>query len=229
VAALNDVRDFANPRRGARRHGLAGDGDEHRGFQIAFGDGADRRRHGRREQGRLMIVGDGIENGHEIVGEAHVEHLVGLVEHDEADSIENERPAPNVVQRAPRCRDNDIDAAPKHTQLLLHRLSTIDRQDAHVTRSAIAMHSFGDLHRELACGDENQRADGRRIVTSANALEQRQRERGRFSGSSRRLAERIAAGEQGWNRLALNGGRFLVSERGDGRHKVSDKAERGEW
>jgi len=36
----------------------------------------------------------------EVVGKAHIEHLIGLVEHDHPDSIEHEGTAPDVIERA---------------------------------------------------------------------------------------------------------------------------------
>ena len=54
----------------------------------------------------------------EVLGEAHVEHLVGLVEHDGAHRAEIERAALDVVERAAGRRDDDVDAALQRAQLL---------------------------------------------------------------------------------------------------------------
>ena len=74
---------------------------------------------GRRRQDRL-----------EVVREAHVEHLVGLVEDDHADRVEAEAAALEVVDRAAGRGDDDVDAAPQAAQLLADRLAAVDRQDA---------------------------------------------------------------------------------------------------
>ena len=86
--------------------------DLQRVAQVALGDRRDARRHGRREEHRLALARAPREDRVEVLGEAHVEHLVGLVEHDaSARSSSDERAAPQVVERAARRRDDDVDAA----------------------------------------------------------------------------------------------------------------------
>ena len=94
---------------------------------------------GRRGQDRL-----------EVLGEAHVEHLVGLVEDDDLDAVEPQAAALEVVDRAAGRRDDDVDAAPQAAQLLADRLAAVDRQDAGAHLAAVLVERLGDLHRELA-------------------------------------------------------------------------------
>ena len=49
------------------------------------------------ENSAVWRVAGGAEDLLEVVGEAHVEHLVGLVEHDGLDLVEPERAAVEVV------------------------------------------------------------------------------------------------------------------------------------
>ena len=70
----------------ALRDVLGGGGlrlDRHldRVVQILLGDLADGRRHGRREQRHLLVLGGVGEDPLDVLGEAHLQHLVGLVEH----------------------------------------------------------------------------------------------------------------------------------------------------
>ena len=199
--------------------------------QMPAGDRADRRRHRRREERGLPRRRDGVENRFEILGEAHVEHLVGFVEHDHLHGVEGERAPANVVERAARRRDDDVDAALERAQLLLHRLAAVDRQHADAELPSVAMHRFGDLHRELARRHEDQAAHDALFVIrgGADAMQQRQRERGGLARAGRGLAEHVAAGDQRRNGFALNVGRLLVAElshRGDER-RIQAEREKG--
>ena len=65
-----------------RRGGLGLDRDLFGVAQVLRRDAADLRRHRRREQGDLLGRGGVGENRLDILGEAHLEHFVGLVEHE---------------------------------------------------------------------------------------------------------------------------------------------------
>ena len=92
----------------------------------------------------------------DVLGEAHVEHLVGLVEHDDLKAAQVQRSPGDVVERAPGRRHHDVDATVKRTQLPADRLPAVDRQHAHAHVASVAVHRLGDLYRELARGYENQ-------------------------------------------------------------------------
>ncbi len=70
---------------GVGRRGLLLDGDLGRVLQVALGDPADRVGHGGREQ-RDLPLGRGLgEDPVDVLGEAHLEHLVGLVQDQAAE------------------------------------------------------------------------------------------------------------------------------------------------
>ena len=121
-------------------------------------------RHRRREERGLSRRRHRVENRLEIFGEAHVEHLVGFVEHDHLHGVERERAATDVIERAARRRDDDVDAALERAELLLHRLAAVDRQHAHAELASVVVHRLGDLHGELARRHEDQAADDARVV-----------------------------------------------------------------
>ena len=75
----------------AVRLALAGGGDAQRVALVALGERGDLLGDGRREQQRAALGRRGVEDELEVLAEAQVEHLVGLVEHDGL--------------AAPRCRD----------------------------------------------------------------------------------------------------------------------------
>ena len=158
------------------------------------------------------------ENRLEVLGEAHVEHLVGFVEDDDLHAVEAQRLAADVIERAARRGDDDVDAALERPKLRLHRRAAVDRQRDDAQRLAVLVHRLGHLHRQLARGHENQRAvRSRGSAFGSDEMQQRQRERGGLSRAGRRLAEQVAPREQRRNRLALDGrGLFVPERRGRG-------------
>ena len=69
------------------------------------------------------VFGRRLEDRLEVLGEAHVEHLVRLVEDDQLHATSRlERAPADVIERAARRRDDDVDAALERADLLLHRL-----------------------------------------------------------------------------------------------------------
>ena len=105
--------------------------------------------HRRREQHGLAVVGRALEDRLDVVGEAHVEHLVGLVEDDGADRVECERTAADVVERPSGRGDHDVDAAVERLQLALDRLAAEHRHHLHAELAAVLEHRLADLHGEF--------------------------------------------------------------------------------
>ena len=189
------------------------------------GEPRDRPGDGRGEQRRLARLAERPEDLLEVVGEAHVEHLVGLVEDDGVDLVEAERAAVEVVDRAARRRDDDVDAAREPVELGRDRLAAVDRDDPDAELLAVLVDRLGDLHRELARRREHERpsdalprpspgdaaavdrAAGRAVLVEADGepLEDRQRERGGLAGAGRRLGEQVLARQQRRDRRRWTG------------------------
>ena len=102
----------------------------------------------------------------QVVGEAHVEHLVGLVQDDGLDLVEAERAAIEVVHGPAGGGDDDVHAAGEAGELRGDRLAAVDRDDAHAEVLAVAVDRLRDLHRELPRGGEHER---RRAAAAAVA------------------------------------------------------------
>ena len=130
VSPRDDVCTLLNRRRGARRGPRATDLDADRIAQVAVGDGVDAGRHRRREENGLPIGWRRFEDRFDVVGEPHVEHLVGLVEHDDGDVVEWQRPPADVVECPARRRHDDVHAATQRVQLAADRLTSVDRDDS---------------------------------------------------------------------------------------------------
>jgi hypothetical protein len=191
---------------------------------MRTGDRLDARRHRGREQHRLALGRGLLEDRFDVFGEAHVEHLVGLVEHDDLHGGEVERLAPDVVQGPARGRDHHVDALLQRPQLPDDRLAAVDRHDPGAEVAPVPVDRLGDLHRQLTGGHEHQRHRATRLVDGIGAavggepLQDRQRERRGLAGAGGGLAEQVAAFQQRRDRLALDRGGLLVAEgrqRGD--------------
>jgi hypothetical protein len=156
VASRSDVRDLPQLGRGTARRLLAREADPDGVTQVALRDARDARRDGGREQRRLPFVRRLAQDGVEVLGETHVEHLIGLVENDEARVVQAQRAALQVIDRAPRRRDHDIHAALKAAKLMTDRLAAVHGQDLDLEAAPIPMHRLPDLHRKLAGRHEDQ-------------------------------------------------------------------------
>ena len=165
----------------------------------------------------------------EVLGEAHVEHLVGLVEHDDRHVVEPQAAPVEVIDRPARRRDDDVDPAAQAAQLLADRLAAVDRHDPDAERLAVGVERLGDLHRKLPRRDEDERRRAARPrLPDGDPAEDREGERRRLAGPRRGLGEDVATGRQERDGLALDRRRFLVAEVGEGREQPIVDPERSE-
>ena len=196
---------------------------------MTIRDPPDGRRDRRREEGRLPFGRNRAEDGLEILGEPHVEHLVGLVEDDDLDGVEPEAAAGQVIDGPARGRDDDLDTAPQAPELLADRLTAVDGKDTDAKVATVAGESLGDLHRQLAGRDEH---DGRcaavRRTTDLERLQHRQGESSRLAGPGRGLGEQILSGEERRNRLTLDRRWLLVTELAERREQGRRQTQFGE-
>ena len=152
---LDDALGDALDRRGDRRHR-----DPRRIAQHRLGEFGDILGHRRREEQRLppdRQFGDDLPD---VVDEAHVEHAVGLVEHEKLDLAELEPVALHEIEQAAGRGHHDFDALHDGADLTAHR-DAADRQrrgEAHV--AAIGVETVEDLPGQFARGAEHQHAAG---------------------------------------------------------------------
>jgi len=229
VGPLHDVGDLANAGNAVAGILFRVDRDPDRCPEVTIGDPPDGRRDRRREEGRLPRRRYRAQNGLQILGEPHVEHLVRLVEDDDLDGVEPEAAAGQVIDGPARGRDDDVDAAPQAAELLADRLTAVDGKDTDAKVATIAGEGLGDLHRQLAGRDEH---DGRcaavRRTTDLERLQHRQGESSRLAGPGRGLGEQIPSGQQRRDRLTLDWRRLLVTELAERREQGRRQAQIGE-
>ena len=185
----------------------------------------------RREEQVLALRRQQREDAADVGDEAHVEHAIGLVEHQDLDAPQVQGLLPRVVEQAPRRRHQDVDAAAQRVDLRLHADAAEDHGGTQCKVPAVGAHILVDLRRELARRGDDQRADGmarRRmavVCARGEALQHRQREPGGLAGAGLRGAEQVAAAQYDRNRLRLNGGGPRVALLGDRAQQLGAQAE----
>ncbi len=211
------------------------DGDLHGVAQERVREVADLLRHGRREEHRLPLRGEQRRDLADRLDEAHVEHAVCLVEHEEVDLAEVDEPLLQEVDETPRRRDEDIDSLLERADLRALPHAAEDDGVAKRRVAAVACEALADLRGQFARRrkDEHLRlAAERRARAAGHALEQvvqdRQRERRRLSRARLRDAEDIAARDRGRNRLRLDGRGMLVAVRDERVEQGLGEMEAGE-
>ena len=230
AGARHDVAHLSHERHRALCRLLARQRHAGRVGEMALGDRRDPRGDGRREQRRLPRRRRRIHDRLEIFGEPHVEHLVGLVEHEHLEAVQLQRRTPHVIERAPRRGDDDVDAPFEGAELLIHGGAAVDRDDREADPFGVLLDRFGYLHRELARRHEHEPAHAARArrTVSPNPVEHRQRERRRLAGAGGCLPDQIPSGEQHRDRFSLNRRRLFIAKRRHGGHQRGGQPERGE-
>ena len=174
-----------------------------------------------------LSVGGVGEDRLDVLGEAHLEHLVGLVEDEEAQLGEVEGALLEVVHDATGRADDDVHAAAQRGELDAVALAAVDRQHAHALHvGGVLLEGLGDLQRELAGRGQHERL--RRLLRQVELRQDRQREGGRLAGAGLGEADDVAALEQRRDGLRLDLRRGLVADVGQRLEHLGREAEVGE-
>ncbi len=207
------VRDLVDELRGrvAPRHF-----DRHRIVHERAGQRANLLREGGGEQQVLPLLRQELDDPADVVDEAHVEHAIGLVQHQDFHAAQVHGALLHVVEQAARRRDEDVHAALERVNLRMDADAAENDGGAHRRVLAIGAHAFLHLRSELARRHEDEHADV--PLRRAQALQDRQGEAGGLAGAGLRGGEQVAAGEHDGNGLRLD-------RRGDGVALLGDSAE----
>ncbi len=199
-----------------RRGGLAGNLDFLRVAEELVGQLAHFGRHGgREEQGlaqRRQHFADPLDIGHE----AHVQHAVGFVDHEDLHAGQHHLAAFEMVDQAARCGDQHVDATIQ--QLFLFGVVHAADQQRHRKRGILAVfvEALGHLVGQLAGRFQDQGARHACAGTATGQdVDQGQGEAGGFAGASLRRAEHVAAHQHDRDRLCLDRGGGRVTGFGD--------------
>jgi len=171
----------------------------HRIALVAAGQRLDGARNGGGKHQRAAVRRRRLQDEFEIVAEAEVEHLVGLVEHDGAQRRHVQRMAGDVVAQPPRRADHDMRAPLQRAPLGAH-VHAADAGGHH--RACFAVEPF-----ELALnlkGKFARRRHGKRkrrsgsleaIIVAKQVGSHRQTEGNRLARSGLRRDQRVAPGK----------------------------------
>ena len=179
--------------------------DRHRVVHVLLRQPADRRRHRRAEQRRLPARRSQRHDPLDVLEESEVEHLVGLVEHDEAAGVEHQRVARDKVLDAPDRADHDLAAGAQLGLLGADRRAAEDGHHVDALAVAVRAQRLGDLDAQLAGRREHEPLD--LGLARVDVLEHRQPERrglarSRSAPGRSRPCPRAAAGSpapgSGW-------------------------------
>ena len=171
-------------------------------LQVLLAQHQNRLRHGGGEQRRLARLGRLLQNRLDVVAEAHVQHLVGLVQHRQPDAGEIQRAAPHVIHHAARRADHHLHAPAQLPQLALDGRAAVHRQHRYVPVLAQLHQLAGGLQRQLPRGRQH---DGLHApVRRVDLLHQRNAEGRRLARARLRLADHVPPLQHGRNRVPLN-------------------------
>ena len=106
--------------------------------------------HGGREEEVLPLGGDGVDDALHVRPEAHVEHAVGLVEHERVDLVQQDVALAEHVEQAARGRDQQVDALADALGLRVVGDAAEDGDDAAAAVGGQRLADLLDLAAQLA-------------------------------------------------------------------------------
>ena len=167
-----------------------------------------------REQQRLALGRATRGDGFDVVDKAHVEHAVGLVQHQHFQAREVDLAALQVVDQAAGGRHHHIDRLRQALQLQAVGRAADQAGGAEAAQLlAIGHGGFLDLQREFARRSQHQHARthalDRRL--GLQTLDRRQQKRRRLAAAGIRRHQQIAPGQRRGNRLRLDRGGVFVA------------------
>ncbi len=181
--------------------------------QVALDQGVDLVLERRGEQQALTAGRHQVEDLGDLGQEAHVGHLVGLVEDGDLDLVEGGGTAVDDVAQTARGGDEDVDAALEGVDLVAHGRTAADDLHLQAEDVAVGLEGVGDLHRQLAGRGEDQAAGALLLgVAAGQRGEQRQTEGEGLAGAGAAAAEDVLAGQgvRDGRRLDREGGGHAV-------------------
>ena len=162
---------------------------------------------------RLALGRDHPRQLADVMDEAHVEHLVGLVEDEDLDVRQHDSALVDEIEQPAGRGDEDVDAIGEVADLLADGHAAEHDGRAQLEEAAIGAEALRDLAGQFAGGAQHEAAAalaGRRALVGIEALENGKREGGRLAGAGLGDAQDVAALEHEGNGLRLDGRGGLV-------------------
>ncbi|MCW0435410.1 hypothetical protein NB723_000374 [Xanthomonas sacchari] len=185
---------------------------------------------GREQQGLPVLLGQLGEDALDRRQEAHVEHAVGFVQHQDLDARQVHAAALEVVEQAARAGDQQVHAAAQRVELVAHAHAAVDGGAGDAQVLAVAAQAVVDLGGQFAGRGQDQRArlaraGAHRLRRSAQVLQQRQAERGGLAGAGLRAGHQVMAFQGDGNGLRLDRGGGFVALLGQRAQQEGRKAQ----
>lgn len=178
---------------------------EHRGGKFLNLGG-----HRGREHDYLASLRQLFENGENIVAETHIEHAVGLVEHEERHAAEVHFAQTEMADKPSGGSYHHIGAQSQRLHLLVVTVAVVASIDGHAAYIlqiiAESLHGLVDLLRQFSCGTHDNTVDclvGEAAV--GQSAEYGQEVSGRLAGTCLGNAHDVVAVEYLGNTFLLNG------------------------
>ncbi len=211
---------------GRRRLPLEVDGD--RLPEHLVRERGDFPRHGGAEEQRLALRGQLPQHAADVGQEAHVEHAVGLVEHEDLEPGEARVGEAQMIEEAAGRGDDHVDAAAERVLLRAHPHAAVHRR----ARDRGVHGEFLEVRQDLGGQLARRRQDERprraaRLVH--HPVEDGQQERGGLAAAGHRAGQQVLAGGGGRDRLVLDRRRALKTQFLDAAEEVGMKRELREW
>ncbi len=177
---------------------------------------------GRGEEERLALLREPIDDRVELLGEAHREHLVGLVQDEDPEALGVEGAPLEVIEDAPGRPRDDLGAGLELADLALHRRAAVDRGGLDAVVLADLRQLPRALERQLPGRGEDQRLHSR--ILAHELVGDGDAEGARLAGPGAGLNDQVAAVDGGLVGGELNGRRVHPA------HFVDGAADRlGQW
>jgi hypothetical protein len=150
-------------------------------------------------------------HGDNVFEEAHVEHAVGLVEHQGGQRVELEAFPRQMVHHAPRRADDDVRAMLQRGELPAQRHAATQGDDLDVVVGPGQPADLrGHLIGQLACRAQHQRLHGK--TARVQAGQQSERKRRRLAAAGFGLGDDVLAEQGGGQAGGLDRGHGEVAE-----------------
>ncbi len=196
-------------------------------LQQVTGQLADFTRHGGREEQVLAAGGQAADNLTDRLDEAEVQHLVGLVEHENFGRGQVDVLLLYVVQQTARCGHQNVQTLLQGAFLCAVFHAAEYNSDAEAKVLAIGFEAVGDLGGQFARRRQDQGARGARKRLDAvfcQAMQDRQGEGGGLTGAGLGNTQQVGTLHDMGDGLGLDRGRLLIARRFQGGEQAGVQA-----
>jgi hypothetical protein len=181
-----------------------------------FDERLDLRRNGCGKQRGVALARAFVQYPAHVGQKSHVEHPVGLVEHEELNLVQPQRPTLQMIEQTSRRGDHDVGAGAQLVVLPTVADAAKNHSGFQIGEARVIVDGGFHLRGEFARGFEDERARAGRVLPELR--KDGQAERGGLAGAGLRTADDVASGEHERDGAELDGRRLDVTHRLDAIH-----------